>query len=160
MSVIDLKNATIKIKDGTGTPNEIEIKVGEGQMKYTEKRNIDYRLDRGVLDDVVEGNEEPMEVSLDFQWEFLKASTGDPPTIEDALKQRGEASSWTSSDPDTCRPYAVDIEILYQPPCSGIQDETILLEDFRWEQLDHDLKGGSVSVSGKCNRTEATVTRS
>ena len=160
MSVIDLKNATIKIKDGTGTPNELEINIGEGQMKFTEKRNIEYRRNRGVLDDVVEGDEEPMEVSLDFQWEFLKASSGDPPTIEDALKQRGGASAWISSDTDTCRPYAVDIEILYTPPCGSLEDETITLEDFRWESLDHDLKGASVSVTGKCNRTEATVVRS
>ena len=80
-------------------------------------------------------------------------------TIEDALKKRGEASGWTSTDSDACRPYAVDIEILYTPPCGGIYKEKIVLEDFRYEQLQHDIKNAQVSCSGKCNVTEATVTR-
>ena len=157
MAAIDLKNATIKIKDGAS--HELEVTIGEGNISYTEKRNIVYTKDRGALDEVREGDEEPVEVSMDFVWEFLKANTGDDPTIEDALKQRGEASGWTSTDSDACRPYAVDIEILYTPPCGGIYKEKIVLNDFRYEQLQHDIKNAQVSCSGKCNITEATVTR-
>ena len=143
----------------TVVPHEIEVTVGEGNMQYTEKRNIEYVRDRGRLDTVREGDEEPVEVRLDFTWEFIKADTGEVPTIEDAIKQRGEASGWTSSSADSCEPYAVDIEIYYNPPCSNAKDEVILLQDFRWEQLDHNARDGQISMTGKCNVKEATVTR-
>ena len=112
---IDLKDVTFKIKDGTTpTPNEVEIKIGEGTLTYTERQNMDYTLNRGTLDEVREGDEVPMDVKFEFTWEYIKANTtsGGTPTIEDALKQIGNAVAWVSSDADTCRPYAVDLEIL------------------------------------------------
>lgn len=161
---IDLKDCTFKIKDGGS--NELEIKIGEGTLTFSEKKNMEYTRDRGVLDDVREGDEEPMDVSFEFVWTYLKgpssASTisGGTPTIEDALKQRGAATSWTSSDADTCRPYSVDLEIEHAPTPSNCGDkETITLPDFRWESLDHDFRAGTVSCSGKCNAKEATIVR-
>lgn len=154
LSAAVVDNAVITIQ-----PHELEAKIGEGNCQYTEKRNIEYVRDRGVLDTVREGDEEPVEVRMDFTWEFLKSDVTLIPTIEDALKQRGEASGWTSSSSDACEPFAVDIEIWYNPPCTGEKDEIILLEDFRWEQLEHNLKDGQVSLTGKCNVKEANVTR-
>jgi hypothetical protein len=158
---IDLKRATIIIRDGATPPNELEVKIGEGNLTFTEARNMEYTLDRGNLDEVREGDQIPVDVSLDFIWEYLKGASGSGvPTVEDALKQRGEAAAWVSSDPDLCRPFAVDLEIQYAPlpvPCGDM--EVILLSDFRYETLEHDLRGGAVAVSGKCNVTEATVTR-
>lgn len=157
MAQIDLKNATIKFKDGGS--EELEVKVGEGNLTFTEKVNRIYTKDRGILNDVRDGDEEPVEVSLDIIWEFLKADSGDPPSPIDVLKNRGQASAWVSTDADACRPFAVDIEILYEPPCGGENNEKIVLNDFRYEQLQYDLRNASVAVSGKCNVTEATVTR-
>lgn len=157
MAQIDLKNATIKIKDAGS--NNITVKLGDGNLTYSEKRNFKYVKDRGLLDTVRQEDEEPVEVKIDATWEFIKADSGDPPTIEDALKKRGEAAAWVSTSTDPCEPYAVDIEITYDPPCSGIDDETITLPDFRYETFEHDLKGGTFSISGKCNVVEATVVR-
>lgn len=140
-------------------PQELEVKIGEGNLTYSEKKARQYTLDRGRLDTVRNADEEPVDVSLDATWEWLRASTGDTPTIEDALKKRGEASAWTSSSSDPCEPYAVDIEIHYVPECGSEETEVILLEDFRYESLDHDLSAGTISVSGKCNVVEATVSR-
>jgi hypothetical protein len=158
---IDLKDATIKIKDGSTPANELTVKVGEGNLTYSETRNIEYTLDRGVLDEVREGDEVPVAVTLDFVWDYLKGQTGSgTPTVEDAVKNRGEASDWVSTDSDACRPYAVDIEITYSPQPVVCGDmEIILLSDFRWEALDHDLRAGTVAMSGNCNVTQATVTR-
>ncbi len=158
---VDLKNATIKFKDGTTpTPEEIEIKIGEGNLTWTETKNRDYTLDKGALDTVRNGDEEPVAVSLDFTWEWLRASTGNPPTPIDAMKQRGEASSWVSASADSCEPYAIDIDILIDAECNdGTENERIILSDFRYESLDYNISDGTVSCSGKCNITEATVTR-
>lgn len=161
MAQIDLKNATVVIKDGTGTPEQITVTIGEGNLTWTERRNIEYTLDRGLLDEVREGDEVPVEVRFDFTWEYIKGSStsGAVPTVEDALKKVGAAAAWVSTDADACRPYAVDIHVFYLPDCGGGDEERIVLSDFRWEQLDHDLRAGTVAVSGRCNITQATVTR-
>jgi hypothetical protein len=157
---IDLKDCTIYLLDGSG--ESLEVKIGEGNLTYTESRNIQYTLDRGQLDEVREGDEVPMDVKLDFTWEYLRGSptSGSTPSVEEALKNIGNAANWTSSDSDGCRPYAVDIKVVYAPQPSNCGDkETITLLDFRYEKLDHDMKAGTVSVTGKCNVTQATVIR-
>jgi len=161
---IDLKECTIYLKDGgTGSAQQsLEVKIGEGNLTYDEKKNMEYTKDRGALDTVREGDEEQMDVSFDFTWEFLKAvsTTGaGTPTIEDALKQRGEASDWVSSSSDECEPYAVDVEIHYAPDCGSELDEIITLPDFRYTSLAHDLRAGTVAVTGQCNATEAIIVR-
>ncbi len=138
--------------------HRLTIRIGEGNLQFTEKRNVMYTKDRGRLSDVKLGDQEAMEVKLDFTWVFLKADTGQMVTIEDALKQRGEASGWISSSDDECEPYCVDLEIVYTPPCSD-DPEIYTLSDFRYEDLSHDFKQGQVSVSGKCNIMEATIAR-
>ena len=160
MAQISLKKSTMKLKDGTSpTPNSITIKFGQGNLTYSEKRSMEYLLDRGVVDEVREGDDIPVDVKFEGKWDYVTAENGDPPTIEDCLKNVGEASDWVSSDSDACRPYALDIEITYAPSCTGVQNEVISLQDFRWESIDHDLKAGTLSVSGKCNITKASSTR-
>lgn len=138
----------------------VEAKLGDGNLTHTENRNMEYRLDKGELDTVREGDDVPMDVSLDAVWEFLRAATGDEPSLEDALKARGEASDWeTTATDDPCAPYAVDIEIEHDPPCDDVAREFILLPDFRWESFEHNASDAQLSISGKCNSKEAVVTR-
>ena len=143
------------------TPQEIEIKIGEGNLTFTEAKNIDYILDRGRLDDVREGDQVPVDVNFDFKWDYILGVTGSStPSVEEALKGIGEASDWTSTDSDACRPFAVDIEITYLPVPSTCGDkEVITLPDFRYENLEHDLSAGAISCSGKCNVTKITAVR-
>ena len=160
---IDLKNVTIKIQDGSTPPKSIDVKIGEGNLTYSEKMNRDYTLDRGNLDLVRNGDQVPMDVSLDFTWEYITGSeaSGALPTVEDALKQKGNAADWVSTDDDPCAPYCVDIICENLPACGESGEmETLTLPDFRWEQLNHDVKAGTVAVSGKCNATEAMADRS
>lgn len=138
--------------------NMITVKVGEGTLTYSEKRNMQYTLDRGVLDEVREGDQVPMDVKFDFVWDYIKGPATGNPTPSDALKKIGLASTWLSSDTDACKPYAVDIVVLYVPACTGDQEE-ITLPDFRYEDLSMDLKAGTISCSGKCNAKQAVVLR-
>jgi hypothetical protein len=140
--------------------HSLEVSIGEGNCTFDESRNIEYKLNRGKLDDVREGNEVPMDVKLDAEWDFLRSPAGATiPTIEEALKKLGPAASWISSDPDQCRPYAVNIRILYVPPCGGVAKEQIILRDYRYEKLNHDPKAATLSTTGKCNVTQAEVSR-
>lgn len=159
MALIDLRNVTVRLRGGT-LGEFLDIKIGEGNITYDEKRGIQYMRDRGHLDTVRLAHDDPIDVKLDCQWIHLTASSGDSvPTPEDVLKHRGLASSWTSSSSDPCEPYAVDIVLLDIPPCAGDDPEMIILPDFRYESIAHDPKAGTLSFSGKCNAIQASVSR-
>lgn len=145
---IDLRYATIVIRDGANRTCTIE--VGEGSFTSTETRNIEFVRRRGVLDNPREGDEEPVEVAFQFLWEKITSDTDDiAPTPEEALKQIGLASTWTSTCPDPDSPYAVDLVITYQPPCG--QSHTIELAQFNYEKLAQSLSDGTIDCSGHCN---------
>lgn len=156
--VVDIKNCTIVVRGGT-FGQFIEVKIGEGNITYDEKRNMDYVMDRGILDTVREGDQIPMDVKLDAEWEHLTGVA--IITVEDAMKQRNLASAWDSSSSDPCELYAVDVVIKDVPPCTGAENvgETIILPDFRWETVSHDLHGSKLAFSGKCNAVQASVSR-
>lgn len=144
----------------TFLPQRLEIQVGEGEISWSETREFIYDRDRDVLDTVRQGQDQPMSVDIAFTFEYVTASTDATPTPVDALKRTGEASEWVSSSSDLCEPYAVDIVILHCVPCGTDEDQEILLPDFRYETLDYSVNDAAISVSGQCNATDATVTRS
>lgn len=138
---------TVSIKKGTLTVAGVTVTLGEGNLTFSEKKQYDYLLDRGHLDDVRDGDDIPMDVSFDFRW--TEITGGD---VVSAIKGAG---SEVSSDADTCRPYACDLVFDYAPDCGSEAAGTITLPDFRQESLDFDVRGGKISCSGKCNATEA-----
>ena len=142
-------------------PNILTVKVGEGNLTFNAKRNMIYvREKRSIVDGfVMTGDDEPMDVKLDMIWEFLSSDTGDPPTMEEAILQQGNAAGWITSGADPCEPYAIDIEVIYTPPCAGVDAERIVLAEYRWESLDHDLKAGTLATSGKCKILTPVATR-
>ncbi len=84
----------------------------------------------------------------------------DPPTPEDILKHRGAASEWVSADiADPCTPYCINIRLDHTPLCPDAISERVILPMFYYEKLTHDPKAGTISCTGKCNATEAQVTR-
>jgi hypothetical protein len=144
----------------TFLPQQIDIKIGEGNLTYTEAKEYEYLLDRGVLDTVKEGDEQPLEISLEFVYEHVTTGTSESITPPDALKNKVGAAEWVSAGSDPCEPYCVDVEIFHDSPCGTAQDETTLLPEFRYDSLEFNLQDATIAVAGKCNATEATVTRS
>lgn len=160
MSKISLRDAIITFKDAGA--NSIEIKVGDGNLTWEEARTVEYTNDRGILSERRLGDDVPMSVSLDMNWDYIKGLTaGSIPSPIDALKQLDHASTWVSTDTDLCQPYAIDIIVTYEPACTGTDTiETITLPKFTWESLSFDLDAGSIAVSGTCLATESTAVRS
>lgn len=144
----------------TFLPQQIEIKIGEGNITYSEHKDYEYLLDRGNLDTVKENDQVPMDVTLDFVYEFITTGTNETITPMDAVKQKNGAVDWISSSADPCEPYAVDIVIDHNPPCGTAQTETTTFPDFRADDKDVDVGDASINVSGRCNVTEPTVVRS
>jgi len=64
-----------------------------------------------------------------------------------------------STDSDACAPYAVDLEVIYDPNCGGNDVETYIFPDFRKEELAFDFRNKSISCSGRCNALRPTITR-
>jgi hypothetical protein len=163
---IDIKNCTIQIRDNTPTtPLKINVRLGNGNMTWSEKRPVEYIRDRGHLDTVRKGDEEPMEVRLDATWIFIKSDTvttanSEPVTVTEALKGTGAASAWVSTSADPCEIYAVDLVLINNPNCTAFFGEKITFPDFRYENIEHDLKNGTLVITGKCNATEPIVSRS
>ena len=137
----------------------IEVKVGEGNITWTEAKEYEYLLDRGDLDTVKEGDEQPLEVSLEFVYEHITTGTSEDITPVDALKQQNDAAEWVSSSADLCEPYAVDMVVMHCVPCGSEEDEQVVFADFRYESLEFDLSEATIAVSGRCNVSEATPTR-
>jgi len=144
----------------TFLPQQIEIKLGDGNLVWTVNREYEYLLDRGNLDTVREGDQQPLDITIDSVYEHITTGTGEVITPYDALNGTGEASEWVSSSADPCEPYAVDIEVEHTPPCGSEEVETSLFPDFRYDTFEADLDAATLSVTGRCNVVKPTVTRS
>ncbi len=138
---------------------QVDVKLGDGNLTWTVNREMEYELDRGNLDTVREGDQVPLDVVLDAVYEFITTGTGETITPFDALNGTGGASEWVSSSTDACEPYAVDLEVEHAPPCGGAESETTILPDYRYDTLEVDLDAATVSSTGRCNAVKPTVTR-
>ena len=139
--------------------NSIEVRIGEGNLTYDQKKPREYKKDRGRLYLVRNADEVELEVAFDFVWDHIVGSTGDPITIEEALTGEGRASYWVSSSTEACEPYAVDLVVLYTPECEDIEPEQIIFRDFRHDSMNHNMKDGTVACKGASNRTKPEATR-
>ena len=140
-------------------PQQIEIKVGDGNVTYTENRTYEYMLDRGDLDTVREGDQVPLDVRLECTYEHITTGTSETISPMDALKGIGEADEWVSSSSDLCEPYAIDIEVEHDPPCGTAQTEITLFPDFRADTKEINFQDATISLTGKCNVIEPVVDR-
>ena len=145
----------------TFLPARVELRIGEGNLTWTEAKEYEYVLDRGDLDTVREGDQQPVEVNIDLMYEFYTNGSGGSwlPSPVDFLKQQGEAADLASSSSDPCEPFAIDIYVEYDPPCGSETNENYTFPDFRYESLEFDIREATISVSGRCNAVEPTVVR-
>jgi len=159
MGVININNCLFIISDRNGA-HEIEIKIGEGNLTYGERKPRTYIKDRGNLDTVRNADAEVMAVSFGFTWDYITSKTTDTvPTVEEALKAEGNADDWQTASDDPCEPYAVNVRVENDPNCGTLGGEIVSLPDFRYESLDHDVSAGTVACAGNCNVDEAVKTR-
>lgn len=143
----------------TFAAQELVIKIGDGDLSYTETDEFNYDLDRGDLDTVRQGNQVPMQVSLNFVYEHATTGTGETIAPMDAIKRRGSAAEWVSASADKCEPYCVDVVVEHTPPCGTAERERTTFPDFRSESREVAFADSNVSVTGRCNAVEPIVER-
>jgi hypothetical protein len=144
----------------TFLPQRVTVKIGDGDLSWTETRELLYDLDRDLLDTVRLGQEQPVEVDLAFIFDYVTTESGQAITPVDALKRIGEATEWVSSSADLCEPYAVDLYVLHCVPCGTDQDQDFTFSDFRYESLEYSVQDAAITVSGRCNISSVPTVRS
>ena len=137
---------------------EIEIKIGEGDLKYTEADEYKYDKDRGLLDTVRKGDDVPMEVSMNFTFDQVKSGTGEVITPIEALKGIGAGFGMGLVVVRSLRTVCGGCGGGGCRPCGSAQSSTYTFPDFRSEKRDYDIKNANIAVSGKCNATEPIIT--
>lgn len=140
-------------------PRKLEVKVGEGNIEHTKNKDPQIDLDRGVLDGARTGNEQPMDVSFSFVYDWLRSTTADTPTADEALEREGEAADWSNAAADECEPYQVTLKVIDAPDCGTAQAEIILYPYFLPQTVNASIEAASVSVTGVCVATKPIVRR-
>lgn len=159
MPQFSMQDATIVIQDGSEPPNWLALDISEGNFSYTEHNDTEHTPIRGKIGTLRYADEAPIDVSATLIWDSLTSNDPDNPTFEDAIKRRGGAVGWKSSNTDDpCAPYMVDIILYLAPPCGDDSaSQKITLPNFVWNTLNHDGSTGTIIMDGICLAKEALV---
>lgn len=155
---MDLKNCTVILRDGTATPNELTLKIDEGNLNWTSRFNKEARKDRGNLDYIHEGDQEAMQVSIECRFDEITSSSGEAVSPHEFLTKTGAASAYESTA-DDCAAYSVDIVVEVDQTCGTVEDEIITFPDFSVEEIGGSFGDGTLSISGICNAILPTGVR-
>lgn len=128
----NLRDGELVVKDGTTpTANDITVALDEGDLGIDETLNTVNVLDRGSLDHMRQGDEEPVRVTFTLKFvEYLKQSGDSDPSVYEVLTQQGGAAAWASTNDDGGDVFTLTLEFTIASPTSGDQDETITLTKF------------------------------
>ena len=157
----NLRDGNLTIRDGTGTPNTLDIPIDGGDLSFTQAEPSVTIKNRGRLDHRRHGDEMEMEVSFSgtfCQWSYATGeSTGVSPV--DALRKIGGAASWVSTH-DACSPYAVDLVFDITDPSDTTKKETLVFPKFHAEtiQFSEADEANTLQVSGRSFATAPTRT--
>lgn len=149
-----LDNAVITI-----LPHQLTVVVGDGSLSIKETHNREYRLDRGKLNYVRDGDETPIEVNLDADWIYTKSSTGESVSPYEAMHFIGAASSWVTTSPFGCGPKTLRMRVVIDPKCAGIDFEIVDVNYFLVESVDLKVNDGVFTFTAKSNEIRPTTSR-
>ena len=147
------KHGLLEIADsgGFGGMNSISVPMGEGAFGFTETQEIKVKKDRGVLDHMLKGEEEPVQWTLDAEFRGFLGATGtaDASTlIYEALNGISSASDWDSDEPNS-DVHAVQIRLtLTDPGDSTIETLTLTRSAKGSLQFEEGEDGDTFSIQG------------
>ena len=171
MAVKSLKNATLQLRDGSGTAKVVTLKLGTGNVTWTENYGYEYETERGSIGSgtVRDADEQPVDLSVTTKWENITYDGNDPladagddaVTPAEALKGVGAASGWLTSGADDCEPYACEVYIEFDVTCvaTGVLPEKVTFTEFRCESVAFDVSAGTLVFSGKSKEVRPNVVR-
>lgn len=143
----------------TFLPQRVLMKTGKGNFEATANKDTVVDTDRGLLDGVRLGDEKPMDVTTSFVLSFLRASSGQPITVYEALNRLGGAAGWHNAAADPCEPYAPEIFVIHRPPCGSEQAEVWTFPQFYPNTEGVNISDALVSLKGISVATLPVITR-
>lgn len=123
---IELKCSTITFKD-SGSDREVTLGIGEGNITWSEQPRFDFMLERGCLDTVRLSDQQPLEVSIDMTYNYIKCDHEDWMSI---VKAGQTTISLQCEDNGEIYNYQFD--------------------GFMWETMTWDLNCATFSIDGRC----------
>jgi hypothetical protein len=165
MAQMSLKNSTVYLWYGGGAENYVALRVGEGNISWSQNRTIEYTLDRGRIEYVDssnggaarEGDDQPVNASFDLLWDWSSAAS--PIRVLEGFDPTdGTTPIDSAHSADACAPHAVTIEIVYAPTCDD--DSAVvhyIIPYFRYESLNYDIGAGQISCSGTAQVKKVVV---
>lgn len=180
---IDIRNCIVFLKTlalDTGNLVFMAIKIGDGQLSFTESQAFTPILNRGKLDDIRSGDQQQVALNINGRATFFLSNIEGPAqdetyTANEILrgieygniddhgrpKFRGTREDWLTAY--GCPPYCADVEIHNNPglacPDTEAVGEAMLFRYFRVESINPDLSAGNVSISGNCHITQPMLAR-
>lgn len=143
----------------TFLPQRVFMKTGGGNFEATINQETTVDTDRGRLDGARLGDESPMDITTSFVLSFLRASSGQPITVYEALNRAGGAEGWHNAAPDPCEPYAPEIFVIHKPPCGSEQAEVWTFPQFYPNTQGVNIQDALVSLRGISVAVKPTITR-
>ena len=139
---------------------QIYVKIGEGNLTYTEHRDYQYLLDRGLLDTVREPKDVPMDVKLGrrVRAHHQRHQRG---RLSDGRAEGARTAPWSGSVrlPTSASRTASTCWWSTIPPCADVNRETTVFPMFRAETREMNYSAATIVLTGKCMAKEPTVYR-
>jgi len=158
----NLRDGSITIRDGSGTPKVLVIPISDGDLAFEVSALSMVLMNRGVIDSRRSGDEVPCSISFSFtfeQWQFAAGlATGVSP--RDVLAGDGGAitAGWVSTD--ACGPWAVTLEFKVLDPCNANKYEILTFSKVHMDKFSfkEGKDANTVSVSGTALQTKPART--
>ena len=154
----NLRDGQIQVKDGAGSPVTITLTLEKGDLKWARKQSPIQVNDRGALDHVRPGDQQPVALSFSIQVNRVHALTGSA-TLYNAFTKTGPASTWTSVGA-THEVYMVKVVFTVLDPTGGADNEVITFDRVFHEELSNE-EGETTNMlafSGVSHATAPTIT--
>lgn len=123
----DLQGCTITFRNDKD--ETVTFRLGEGSLTWTQQREFEYELDRGKLDTVRVADEQPIDVELDMQYDWIQACSDVIDRPIDVIRSSG--------------PEGLDMFV-------EMDDEWYEFRGFHWESMEWSLSEGLLSLTGRC----------
>lgn len=170
---VDIKNHVIilRTRDENSDDVQLVLRMGQSSLQWGEPLSPRYELDRGLLDDVRHGDEQPVDLTIEGKFTFGVSRGAENKTIHEIIRGKDRGNNQNTHGKVTmvgimepwlvangCPPYAISVEVHNNPnilcPNSSAYGEAHLFRYFRCENPQVNFDTGMVNLSGKCNVTQ------
>lgn len=153
----NLSDATLTVKDGTGSPKTLLVAFDDGSLKFDRKRTIKEIYNRASIAQVREGKASMHDVSFKAGFNYISGdASASGVSLYEALHGTGLAAtnSWKGTDTANGSDYCINMtfEVAAPPGGGGGKAETITFGKFFVEAFSVSEGEGAdmVDVKGKC----------